>query len=95
MGASGVDERANNIDTLDELNRNTIDFYAELRSYFRQHRTYELRHGRPVPMSNLDNRRTVASIRERHTAPLTSELVAEENSFVIFFPSLNQSMNDE
>src|SRR5579872_5271502 len=54
MGASGIDERANNIETLDELQRNIIDFYAVLRSYFRQHRAYVLRHGRPAPMPKLN-----------------------------------------
>ncbi len=54
MSASGVDLRARNIDTLDDLERNAIDFYAEMRSLYRQHRAAELRHGRPAPMPNLD-----------------------------------------
>jgi phospholipid-binding lipoprotein MlaA len=38
-GASeGIDERARNIDTLDDLQRNSLDFYATLRSVYRQHR---------------------------------------------------------
>lgn len=47
--ASGIDERARNLDTLDELQRTSIDFYAALRSYFRQNRSAELRHGGPPP----------------------------------------------
>jgi phospholipid-binding lipoprotein MlaA len=54
MAASGVDLRARNIETLDDLERNAIDFYAELRSLYRQHRAEELRHGRPAPLPNLD-----------------------------------------
>jgi phospholipid-binding lipoprotein MlaA len=54
LSASGVDLRARNIDTLDDLQRNAIDFYAEMRSLYRQHRAEELRHGRPGPMPNLD-----------------------------------------
>lgn len=54
MAASGIDLRARNIDTLDDLQRNAIDFYAEMRSLYRQHRAEELRHGRPGPMPNLD-----------------------------------------
>lgn len=54
MAASGVDLRSRNIETLDDLQRNAIDFYAEIRSLYRQHRADELRHGRPAPMPNLD-----------------------------------------
>jgi phospholipid-binding lipoprotein MlaA len=52
--ATGVDLRARNIDTLDDLQKNAIDFYAELRSLYRQHRDEELRHGKPGPMPNFD-----------------------------------------
>jgi phospholipid-binding lipoprotein MlaA len=54
MAASGVDLRSRNIETLDDLERNAIDFYAQIRSLSRQHRADELRHGRPGPMPNLD-----------------------------------------
>ncbi len=37
-GAAGIDERGRNIDTLDDLERNSLDFYATLRSVYRQHR---------------------------------------------------------
>ena len=51
---NGIDERSRNIQTLDELQRNAIDFYAELRSLFRQHRAVELRHGEAPPIPDLD-----------------------------------------
>jgi phospholipid-binding lipoprotein MlaA len=51
----GVDQRARNLQTLDELQRNAIDFYAELRSLSRQHRDSELRHGEPAPLPGLDD----------------------------------------
>lgn len=54
MAGSGIDLRSRNIDTLDDLQRNSIDFYAEMRSLYRQHRADELRHGRPAPLPNLD-----------------------------------------
>ena len=54
FAASGVDLRSRNIETLDDLERNAIDFYAQIRSLSRQHRADELRHGRPGPMPNLD-----------------------------------------
>jgi phospholipid-binding lipoprotein MlaA len=40
--ANGIDDRAENIDTLDGLERDSIDFYATLRSAYRQHRAYEI-----------------------------------------------------
>lgn len=51
----GIDQRARNLDTFDELQRNAIDFYAELRSLWRQHRAAELRHGEPAPIPDLDS----------------------------------------
>lgn len=55
FAASGIDLRQRNIDTMDDLQRNAIDFYAQLRSLYRQHRADELRHGRPAPMPNLNS----------------------------------------
>jgi phospholipid-binding lipoprotein MlaA len=43
FGAEGIDERAQNIDALDDLKRNSVDFYAELRSIMRQRRAAQLR----------------------------------------------------
>jgi phospholipid-binding lipoprotein MlaA len=51
----GIDLRARNLQTIDELQRNAIDFYAELRSLWRQHRASELRHGEPAPIPELDS----------------------------------------
>lgn len=42
----GVDERAQVMDELDDLQKNSIDFYAQLRSLYQQHRAAELRHGK-------------------------------------------------
>lgn len=50
-GGEGVGQRAQNLGTLDELQRTSIDFYAEIRSLYRQHRASELRHGEPAPPS--------------------------------------------
>jgi phospholipid-binding lipoprotein MlaA len=41
----GIDERARNIDTLDEIQHEAVDFYASMRSLYRQNRAAELRHG--------------------------------------------------
>jgi phospholipid-binding lipoprotein MlaA len=39
----GVDQRERNLDSLDEIQRESIDYYASLRSLFRQNRAAELR----------------------------------------------------
>ncbi len=41
----GIDQRARVIDVLDELQKNSLDFYASLRSLAQQHRAAELRRG--------------------------------------------------
>jgi phospholipid-binding lipoprotein MlaA len=41
-GANVVDSRAQHLKDLDELERNSLDYYAELRSVYRQHRDAEI-----------------------------------------------------
>jgi phospholipid-binding lipoprotein MlaA len=45
----GIDERSRVIDELDSVEKNSIDFYAQIRSLFRQNRAKELRHGKAPP----------------------------------------------
>lgn len=47
---SGIGERARNLQSLDALQATSIDFYAALRSYYRQNRATELRHGKAPPV---------------------------------------------
>jgi len=49
-----IDQRSQQLDTLDELQKNAIDFYSEVRSLARQRRDIELRHGEPGPLPKLD-----------------------------------------
>ena len=51
-GGEGLDQRAQNLGNLDDLQKNAIDLYAEVRSLYRQHRSAELRHGEPGTPSN-------------------------------------------
>ena len=46
----GVVERERVLDTLDEIERASLDFYATLRSLYRQRRADEIRDGRPAPV---------------------------------------------
>lgn len=42
FGAGAVDERADLLDPIDELKRGSLDFYAAMRSVYRQHRANEI-----------------------------------------------------
>ena len=44
----GIDTRSRNIETLEDLERDSIDFYARLRSLWRQNRQNEIDNGRDV-----------------------------------------------
>jgi phospholipid-binding lipoprotein MlaA len=51
-GVAGIaDARAENLQTLDQLERSSLDLYATERSLYRQHREAEINHGKP----NIDN----------------------------------------
>jgi phospholipid-binding lipoprotein MlaA len=43
--ASGIDKRARNLDTIEDLKRDSIDFYARIRSLYRQSRANEINNG--------------------------------------------------
>ncbi len=42
----GIEERASVLDELDSLEKNSVDFYAEMRSLAQQHRAAELKNGK-------------------------------------------------
>ena len=45
--ATGIDFRARNIETIEELRRDSIDFYARIRSVYLQRRIDEINNGEP------------------------------------------------
>ncbi|HEY1797977.1 MAG TPA: VacJ family lipoprotein [Stellaceae bacterium] len=47
----GIDQRARVLDVLDDLQKNSLDFYAELRSLSQQQRATELNRGKPPQTS--------------------------------------------
>jgi phospholipid-binding lipoprotein MlaA len=49
-----IDLRARNIETLDEVEKTSLDFYASLRSLYHQERESQIRHGAPE-IQNLPN----------------------------------------
>jgi phospholipid-binding lipoprotein MlaA len=53
-GLYGIDERSRSIETIEELKRTSVDFYAQIRSLYRQHRASVLKQGAPTPIPGLD-----------------------------------------
>jgi phospholipid-binding lipoprotein MlaA len=56
VAKSGVDAlnyRSQNIETIDELRRTSLDFYTATRSLFLQLRAAEIRNGRPAPIEDI------------------------------------------
>ena len=54
LGLIYVTEKDDNMEALDELRKSSIDYYAALRSAFRQARASEIRNGAPPPLEELD-----------------------------------------
>jgi phospholipid-binding lipoprotein MlaA len=55
-GVRAIDTRSRNIDTLDDIERSAIDYYATIRSLYRQRRKDEIMNGQPddsVPMPEI------------------------------------------
>jgi phospholipid-binding lipoprotein MlaA len=53
-GLGFIDLRARNVETLDQIERTSVDLYATTRSLYRQHRNAEIRNGAP-DTENLPN----------------------------------------
>ena len=49
----GVDDRARNIETFDDLERNSFDLYSTFRSLYRQQREFAVRNGAPAPFDGF------------------------------------------
>lgn len=54
-GVELVDYRARHLDSLDELERNSTDFYASLRSAYRQNRAYKINRVRGINTEEQDS----------------------------------------
>ncbi len=53
-GLGVLDDRAANIDTVEQIERSSIDFYATTRSLYRQNRAAKINNGK-VPDADLPN----------------------------------------
>ena len=64
---SGIDQRERNIETLADIERTALDYYATLRSLYRQRRQAQIRH----EPSNLPNPTPVQGNDNAPTAPIS------------------------
>lgn len=55
FGAEAVSFRERNIETIEELERTSLDFYAATRTLSRQLRANEIRNGAPAPIEDIYN----------------------------------------
>jgi phospholipid-binding lipoprotein MlaA len=53
-GANAVDKRAEHLEDLEALERNSLDYYATLRSVYRQHREAEINAAKGPPEGQVD-----------------------------------------
>ena len=79
--AGGVDDRAQVLDILDDLEKNSVDFYAQLRSLAQQNRAAELNHGTaPTATPNLYNDPGTAAATPAPAAPTAAPPAAKPSS---------------
>lgn len=52
-GANGINLRERNLETIEQLQRSSIDLYAATRTLVRQHRADEVRNGAPAPLEDI------------------------------------------
>jgi phospholipid-binding lipoprotein MlaA len=52
-GVDAINYRSQNIETIEELRRTSLDFYSATRSLFIQLRAAEIRNGRPAPIEDI------------------------------------------
>jgi len=78
FGILVIDTRENTWDALEELEKSSIDYYATLRSAYRQTRGKELRNGTPQTIDDLptfdDNEDPFSSIRPASPAIVTTAI---------------------
>lgn len=72
-GVEGIDLRSRNIETIDEFQKSSLDFYAAVRSLYKQTRDSAIRNGAPPPLPDISYygpRRPVGEFAAaRSTAP--------------------------
>ena len=62
---TGIDIRERNLDTLDVIERTSLDFYAAIRSLYRQRRADEIRNSRPSAIQPAPGISTSANVAQQ------------------------------
>ncbi len=78
FGTRVVDERERNIENLDNLDATSVDFYAALRSLYRQYRDSEVRNGSlppPLPVPGI----SIEHYHDDDAPPVTEEMEQEDS----------------
>lgn len=81
-GVSGIDQRARYLDTLADIERTSLDYYATIRSLYRQRRAAMIRHERknlPPPAGFTQNGGPAPSAAVVNQAPLQAVVYAGPN----------------
>ncbi len=74
-GVSGIDTRARNLKTLDEIREGSVDYYAAIRSLYRQRRTDAINNGEGVDETAYPGTAVVPEIPDPEAVEQTSEAV--------------------
>ncbi|HEY4136254.1 MAG TPA: VacJ family lipoprotein [Alphaproteobacteria bacterium] len=69
-GLTGIDARSRSIDVLDELQRTSLDYYAAIRSLYRQQRANDIRNSRPSDDQGRPN------LSDAETSSLPDDIVS-------------------
>jgi phospholipid-binding lipoprotein MlaA len=76
-GVSGVDQRSRYIETLNDIERTSLDYYATIRSLYRQRRAALISHEKeqnlPPPASFSRNNNPTLPVRRQQQAAMVSE----------------------
>ena len=76
-GVSGIDQRSRYIETLADIERTSLDYYATIRSLYRQRRAALIRHEKeqnlPPPASFSRNDNPTLPVRRQQQAAMVSE----------------------
>jgi phospholipid-binding lipoprotein MlaA len=74
----GMDTRARNLKTLDEIRKGSLDYYATIRSLYRQRRSDEINNGQTPPEGIGDDQSsTVTASPQVAAAPLVPRKLAK------------------
>ena len=82
-GLETLDTRARNLEAIDELKKGSVDFYATVRSLYRQHRNDLIRNGESEQQASQDQMITDEMIPEDGDVPVDFKAAQPENQVTV------------